>query len=650
MPMSTNRNQCAGAVSAVRRGLVMMIAVLGVTDAAVAQTKVEESIVGRSAPRTNAYAVSKSGVHYAVLTPKGSRFAIVVDGVEGPEFDELLAPQGAALGGDTSNVPTSVVFSADGSRHAYLARIGNEYILVVDGKELYRAELLPSRTNLSYAPLQFSPGGKHVYFVDLKPGPDRNARAQLVMDGKPGPTTGNQAMTPVFSPDESRYAYNAVKINGRIGGGSDQLLTVVDGKELPFNGFDPAFTADNKLLTHLKAGAPSIVIVPENVSTGSRTRDTSGPTNVERERMRTTIGAAPVGSRWAGVRQPAKPGDPSVLFLDGKEVPDALNPEEVIFSSDGKRYMAICRNNTTRARFIVLDGKKGPDYQTIAAGLTRFSPDSSRAIYVGNTAGKNFVVVDGQPSEGYVQLTGSTANRIVVSQKGGRYGYVAGDGSGVNQILIIDGKPVALDGKSVVPDTLSFSQDGSRYAFVAGQRLPGSISRSMVLVVNGQDMAGVTLGEFVIPNAAEVQAWWVEQWGLPAKYYVFSPDGKHIVYTGIRASDKRSAVFVDGKALFVATAGPATSFPTWTPDSKHLFWTSLERSAERPQPYPRVFLDGKATTARIFDFEQPTTYGLWQVGADGALRLVVFEGPVAKRYRITPGNDTNIDVVLAAAK
>jgi hypothetical protein len=158
-----------------------------------------------------------------------------------------------------------------------------------------------------------------------------------------------------------------------------------------------------------------MVTVPDGVVTGSSTGDAAG-------RTRTTIGAAPAGSRWAGVRQPRKPGDPSVLFLDGKEVPDALNPEEVIFSADGKRYMAISRNNTTRTRFIVVDGKKGPDYQSIVAGLTRFTPDSSRAIYVGNTAGRNFIVVDGQPSEGYVRLTGSPANRIVVSQKGGRYG------------------------------------------------------------------------------------------------------------------------------------------------------------------------------------------------------------------------------------
>jgi hypothetical protein len=618
--------------------LVWFVTILVAATEVIAQTKVEESMVGASAPRTQAYGISKNGAHYAVLTPKGAKNVVMIDGVEGPPFDELLGKRGAI-----GTVISDVIFTDDGSRHAYLARIGTEYILVVDGKEIYRSELLPTRTNLTYKELQFSPAGKHVIFMDLKPGLDRNARARLIIDGKPGPESGNQAIEPVFSPDESRWAYNAVKVNGRIGGSSDQYFTVVDGKELPFNGFDPVFTADNKLLTNLKAGAPNSVIVPDGVSTGSKTGDTNG-------RMRQTIGPAPTGSRWAGVRMSRKAGDPAVLFLDGKEVPEALDPEEVIFSPDGKRYMAICRNNVTRVRFVVVDGKKGPDYQSIVQGLSRFTPDSSRAIYVGMALGKHHVVVDNQPSaEGYVQITGSNENRLVVSKKGGRFGYVAGDGSGVNQFLSVDGKPIPLNGRTIVPDSLSFSPDGSRYAYVASQRgAPGSFGPTLVLVVDGKDLStGVALGEFVVPNAGQIREWWANQWGLQAKHYVFSPDGRHVVYTGIR--DKQTWMFVDGKALIVA-AGNTTSFPSWTPDSKHVYWMAQEKTAERPQAFPRVFLNGKATTVRIVDFQQPTTYGHWQVGADGSLKLVTFEGAVTKRYRIIPGADSTIDTVLAAAK
>jgi hypothetical protein len=101
-------------------------------------------------------------------------------------------------------------------------------------------------------------------------------------------------------------------------------------------------------------------------------------------------------------------------------VPDAQNVDEVIFSPDGKRYLALCRNNATRTKYVVVDGRKGPEYQTIVANSARFSADGSRALYVGNNLGKNFVVVDGQPSPGYQLILGQGAP-IALSQKGGHY-------------------------------------------------------------------------------------------------------------------------------------------------------------------------------------------------------------------------------------
>jgi hypothetical protein len=493
--------------------------------------------------------------------------------------------------------------------------------------ELYRAELLATATNINYNPHAFSPRGKHVFFVDLKP-VNGQANAHLILDGKPGPVAGYQEIVPVFSPDETRWAYTAVKVGGRSGGGAQDAFSVVDGKEVPFIGLDPIFTADNKLLTTSNPGVPSIITLPSGVSAGGK------------------IGVAPVGGRWAGVKQPGKPGDPRTLFVDGKEVPDAPNPEEVVFSPDGKRYMAICQNLATRMRFVVIDGKKGPEYQTIATGSARFTADSSKAIYVGNTAGKIFVVVENQPSEGYVQLQGQA---VAMSPRGGHYGYVVGDGSGVNQTLFVDGAAVPLDGKQVVPDSLGFSPDGSRYAFAAGKRGPTG-APTTVLVVSGQEMPGITLNDFTVPNSAAEHDWWKGVWGAPAKYYVWSHDGAHIAFPGMRAGDSRRTLFVDGKPVFVATAGIFIQFPTWTPDNKHLLFIAQEKGTERPQPYQRIFLDGAPTAARIFDFEQPTTPGLWEVGADGALQLLVFEGPVAKRYRITPEANTSIESVLANAK
>jgi hypothetical protein len=619
----TATTNAAGSIMKIVKICLVLAAIAAASRIAFGQPKVEERIVGRAAPRTEAYMVSPKGVHYAVLTPKGTRNAMVVDGVEGPEFDTFLNRRGHI--GTVAN--NGVVFSPDGSRHAYFAALGTQYIFVVDGKEMARGELGPS--NLGYSDMTFSPGSKHVYFVDLKVEGVRG-RAQLVMDGKAGPPSGHQNIFPVFSPDETHWAYNAIKFGGR----PDENISVVDGKEVPFIGFNPVYTADNRLLTALqnRPSDPAVVAI-------------NGKPAVNGVSIGGKIGPAPSGLRWAGVMQPKKPGDPNVLYIDGKEVPEAQNVDEVIFSPDGSRYMALCRNNATHTRYVVVDGKKGPEYQAIAANSARFSPDSARAIYIANNLGKNFVVADGQPSAGYLLILGQVAP-IALSQKGGHYGYVASDG--VAQTLIIDGKAVPAAG-FIVMDSLGFSPDGTRYAYAANRGGRG-VRPAMVLVVGGQEIPGITLNETALPNIPATREWWLRTAGFQSRYYAFSPDSKHIAFCGARATDNRNTLFVDGKALLPSIGLNYLSFINWTPDSKHLFWLSGEKGTDRPQPYSRVVLDGAPTSVKLSYEEMPSSPGPWEVGADGTLQILRFDGPTAKRYRIAPGSGTSIETALAAAK
>ena len=89
--------------------------------------KVEEQVVGPAKPG-NLYVVSPRGAHLATVMQKGSRFVVVLDGVEGPKFDDVLSLEGGP----------KVVFSPDGTRNAYVGRSGQEFVVVVDGKELVR--------------------------------------------------------------------------------------------------------------------------------------------------------------------------------------------------------------------------------------------------------------------------------------------------------------------------------------------------------------------------------------------------------------------------------------------------------------------------------------------------------------------------------
>src|SRR5258708_5557923 len=90
-------------------------------------------------------AVSAHGVHVAVLALKGSRNVVLIDGVEGPIFDQLLEGGGRLynrpLNVDLAIWPPKsgpIAFSDDGTHCAYLGKVGNQYIAVLDGKEIAR--------------------------------------------------------------------------------------------------------------------------------------------------------------------------------------------------------------------------------------------------------------------------------------------------------------------------------------------------------------------------------------------------------------------------------------------------------------------------------------------------------------------------------
>jgi hypothetical protein len=100
---------------------------------ALADAKVEKLPLGPDADSVGC-SISTLGVHAAVLAAKGSRFVVLLDGVEGPKIEGL---QPSIYGSPSSSGgPLPVLFSNDGSHNAYIARIGDEYVVFEDGKEL----------------------------------------------------------------------------------------------------------------------------------------------------------------------------------------------------------------------------------------------------------------------------------------------------------------------------------------------------------------------------------------------------------------------------------------------------------------------------------------------------------------------------------
>ena len=153
----------------------ILVAALGalcaVNTAVAAGAKVEEQEVGPvGQPQDVQYVVSPRGGHLASVAHKGSRMAVIVDGVAGPRIDEIVVPtfnyvdprpyQNVNINWIPRTLP--VTFSRDGKRFAYVARQGQEWVVIVDGKEMSRIPLAAG----SDVRLEFTgDDGKHLLFA-----------------------------------------------------------------------------------------------------------------------------------------------------------------------------------------------------------------------------------------------------------------------------------------------------------------------------------------------------------------------------------------------------------------------------------------------------------------------------------------------------
>jgi hypothetical protein len=96
----------------------------GLTAGVPAQPKVEEFPLGPCAPNRTAPGFSKDGLHLALTVPQGRKSVIMVDGVEGPRFD---------------NVVNQLVFFPDGKAVVTVGHTPAESILLMTGKAGSRA-------------------------------------------------------------------------------------------------------------------------------------------------------------------------------------------------------------------------------------------------------------------------------------------------------------------------------------------------------------------------------------------------------------------------------------------------------------------------------------------------------------------------------
>lgn len=596
-------------MKAVRGSLAAVLAVFVATGSSLfASAEVREETVGAQG-RWISCKVSPRGLHMAVLVMKGSRYAVVVDGVEGPRFDQLIGTDGqpAIMGGPeyAANQVNmlQVVFSDNGEHCAYFAKVGGDFIAVLDGKEIFRG---PMGYNNSRRGLLFSAGGKHLFFIDS----DGSAGNRIVVNGAPGPWS-HDVPEVVTSADGAHYAY--------VGTATDYTATkwaVVDGKQVKYFGRSLQFTANGSLLSILDGqGAAALILNGKPVIQAA---------SVE------PLWVSPVGGIVAAMVSP-KPGAQAVLTVNGNAVPgtEGVGIVGVSFSPDGKRYAVACRT-VSNSMFMIIDGKRGLDYQSVSDPFSSvpgsaplnagFTPDSSRFFYVANTS-QAFLVVEDEEWDGV-----SGVIQPAIAPKGNRIGFTANANS--RQYVVIEGKSKEYRGAS----NLFFSPDGSRYGFLG-------YGTSPILYVDGVEQSGLVVSPFV------------RTYEMPAANtsFLFSPDSKHIAVAGYLTADtQKRGVFIDGQFVPQSQGISQLRRPMFTPDSRHLYWIS-PRVTEGGEDKDNFWLnlDGVPVAKFVGADALERLPENWEMSPDGTVHFVALSGGELKRFHVTPPADTSIDTMLS---
>lgn len=611
--------------------LVVFVASLWVTESAVAaEAQAEEQDVGPVA-QDALYAVSELGGHVATSGHKGSRMIATVDGVPGPKFDEIRAvtdyidPRGVDL---TQDRPQSkpAVFSRDGSHCAYVGRLGNEFVVMANGKELVRTTV--EHPNQVDVRLQFTgDDGKHLLFAI-----SGNTGYTLWVDGQKMPGIyssgggGTEGITdPLISHDGANYAYVAQV-------GPNKRTVIVDGKDAGYVGDNLTFTADGQhLLALVHQGAVVWLAV-------------DGKPKMKSDGISHFV-MAPAGAAVAAVLVHLNPPG-EFLVVNSKKIEgsDCTGIPLVNFSPDGRNFAALCIKSPS-LKFVILDGKKDQEYFDIPTIPGKpgtpgtpdiaFSPDSSKLGYTAQAGNKFYVVINGDESDGFDQ---SPSFAFSADGKHAAYGGIVN--RPFSTPIVIDGKPDPLIAGTLM-SSFAFSPDGLRHA--DKERMGG-------VCVDGKNTGVVG-------------------------YFVFSPDSKHVAIAGRRGSDNKAGLFLDGKLVYEARSNFPVRYLGFTPDDQHLFWVVYEppKDPTTSQGDFVSYLDGKPVakydndpiTNSKLDPQtiQPrvelgpnhvarmahTQGAAWQVGPDGSLTLVGPVGGTVKRFHIVPSSDTNIAMLLTGS-
>lgn len=463
-------------------------------------------------------------IAYTVKTNEGEFVAL--DGVAGKTYTSIPRYQLTEAG-----VTEQIKFSPDGRRVAYVARRGEKFLVVVDGKED------PEYDRIRVGAPSFSPDSRRIaYFAE------RGGKTFAVIDGiESQPFDHSSSEAPIFSPDSRRVVYLAD--HGK------QTHLVIDGVETVEPGYvgSPVFSKTGKRIAFVIVRDEKWLVVVD----GKEGKPYSGlGNNIE------------FSDDEEHVLYRADTPQGQVIVVDGVE----MEPRPVIeensygFSPDGKRVAFIAWDNRD-TQYVVVDHKKGKTYEDV--GKPAFSPDSRHVAYEAWRAGKMFVVTDGVEGEAFDEVN----DYFRFSPDGKRMVYLAKRAG--RQFLVVDGKATAYD---EITD-FKFSPDSKRLLVKARR------ANTILMILEGEAPKEYALSpagqgkdfQMVFSPDSKRAAWISEHSG---KHFVvcdgaegkpfdevhdlqFTSDAKHLVYAARRG----------GKVVLVVDGIESRTYDDFVPDT-----------------------------------------------------------------------------------
>jgi Tol biopolymer transport system component len=426
------------------------------------------------------------------------------------------------------------------------------YMVVFDGREIYRVESAIARSEEPISDLTLSPDGQHLAFIIRGGGFLKKNQACVVLDGKEGSPFFDIAKGSLtFSPDSQHLAYFGVRV-----GMSQKAVLFCDNKEIDSKAYNAGifsagtevkFSPDGRFLVYSckKPSAFGVEDYPKIYDTQQQKFLSEG-TDIG------SYGFSPDGKKYWVIR--TTPNRMKKITLGETEERTYFDIEQVRFSPDGERvaYAAKAKGKW----FLVVDGQEKKPYLEI--DNVQFSPDGKRVAYAAKNDQKKWVlVVDEAESAPYEKLQEPLERNhglyypqypIFFSPNNQRIAYAAR--AGKTYSLFVDGQDIHSSAEMGVP---VFSPDDQRVAVWA------SDGDQDYLVLDGKALAKFDE---------------IDRWQL-----VFSPDSQHIAYKARKG--KQWSLVVDGTSSanafdrIITAHSKRTSFAFTAPDS--LYYIGLKK-------------------------------------------------------------------------